>query len=265
MQNLSLAFIQTSLFWEDPEKNTAHFSQKIETLGEPADLIVLPEMFSTGFTMHPSRAAEPMEGATMRWMHETARRQHAVIAGSLVIEEGGSYYNRFVWMPPDGRYQCYDKKHLFSYAGENENYTSGSSRLVVELNGWKIMPQICYDLRFPVFSRNRWLPESGFDYDLLLYVANWPASRSHAWRVLLMARAIENMCYVAGVNRIGTDARDIAYSGDSAVIDPLGETLAGELPHADHVAVVSLPRCPLDSHRDRFRAWADWDGYYLKQ
>ena len=259
MQNLEVATIQTTLHWEDPARNLGHFSEKIHSIDKPVDLILLPEMFTSGFTKHPQGVAEPMHGPSMQWMHRHAAERQCVVAGSLVIEDQGRYYNRFVWMRPDGSCSHYDKKHLFSHAGEDENYVAGHSRVIVELKGWKVMLQVCYDIRFPVFSRNRYHADTGFDYDLLIYTANWPAARSHAWRVLLMARAIENMCYVVGVNRIGTDERDIAYTGDSAAVDSYGETLVGELPGMEHISVFTLPRCPLDSHREKFRVWKDWD------
>lgn len=261
MQNLTLAILQTNLEWEAPDVNRRHFDQKLAAIDTAVDLVVLPEMFSTGFTMNPQSIAEQMEGRTMAWMHKQADALQAVVTGSIVIEEAGRYYNRLIWMTPGGQYQFYDKKHLFSYAGEDAHYSAGREKLIVELKGWKMMPMICYDLRFPVWCRNRYSEGAGFDYDCILYVANWPASRSHAWRILLMARAIENLSYVVGVNRIGSDERGIDYSGDSAVIDPLGENLSNMLPHADQAEVVTLARCPLDSHRDRFRAWADWDGF----
>jgi omega-amidase len=265
MQDLKLAIVQTALFWEDPEANRSHFFEKLSGIREAVDVAVLPEMFSTGFTMNPQPVAEPMEGPTMTWMHSQAMSMNCVVTGSIVIEEQGRYYNRLIWMPPDGHYQWYDKKHLFSYAGEDKHYTPGSSKLVVKVKGWKLMPVICYDLRFPVWSKNHYHPDQGFDYDCILVVANWPASRSHAWRILLMARAIENLSYMVGVNRIGSDERGIGYSGDSAAIDPLGENLSAMLPNADQVEVVTLSRCTLDSHRERFRVWADWDDFTLSE
>ena len=212
MQNLKLAYIQTTLQWEEPGNNLKHFSQKISEIDELVDLIILPEMFTTGFTMHPQALAEPMMGPSMEWMAKHALERSCVVTGSLIIEAEGHYYNRLIWMPPDGRFQYYDKNHLFSYAGENEHYTRGQNKLIVKLKGWKIMPLICYDLRFPVWSRNRHIPGDGFSYDCLLYVANWPSARSHAWRILLMSRAIENLCYVVGVNRIGIDGRNIHFA-----------------------------------------------------
>ncbi len=261
MQNLKLALIQTSLFWELPAHNLEHFATKINDISETVDLIVLPEMFATGFTMNPQGVAMSMDGSGVEWMAKQAAERSCVVTGSLIIEEGGRYFNRLIWMQPDGRYSYYDKAHLFSYAGEGKHYTRGQDKLIVSLKGWKFMPLICYDLRFPVWSRNRHLEDQGFDYDCLLYVANWPASRSHAWRILLMARAIENMCYVVGVNRIGADGNDIDHSGDSVAIDPLGESLTSLLPNADKTEVVTLTSCLLNSHREKFRAWADWDTF----
>jgi omega-amidase len=259
MQHIKLALIQTELHWEGTDANLDHFSGKISEIPEAVDLIVLPEMFTTGFTMEPHGLAEKMDGRAIAWMARHASERSCVVTGSLVIEDGGRYYNRLIWMPPDGRLSFYDKVHLFSYAGEDKNYSRGDKRLIVSLKGWKIMPQICYDLRFPVWSRNRHVEGPDFDYDCLLNVANWPSSRSHAWRILLMARAIENMCYVVGVNRIGVDGRNIVYSGDSVVLDPLGESLSTLLPNADATEIVTLNPCLLSGHRDTFRAWKDWD------
>jgi omega-amidase len=261
MQNLKLALIQTVLHWEDPNANLDHFSGKIRALTEAVDLIVLPEMFTTGFTMEPRRVAERMDGQAIDWMAKQASEHTCVVVGSLVVEDGGQFYNRLIWMPPDGQFNYYDKVHLFSYAGEDKNYTRGNKKLIVNIKGWKFMPQVCYDLRFPVWGRNRNVEGEGFDYDCLLNVANWPSNRSHAWRILLMARAIENMGYVIGVNRIGVDGRDIIYSGDSVALDPLGESLSTMLPNADKTEIVTLNPCLLNSHRDKFRAWKDWDTF----
>jgi predicted amidohydrolase len=260
MQNLTLSLVQSDLFWEEPQKNLDMFSEKLAALDGPGDLIVLPEMFSTGFSMDARRVAEPFgEGPALDWMRRQASDKGSVLCGSIAVAEGGRFFNRFIWMPPDGRLQYYDKKHLFSHAGENGPYTPGRDKCIMTLKGWKILPMICYDLRFPMWSRNRHDPGKGFDYDILLYVANWPESRSHAWRVLLMGRAIENQCYVVGVNRVGVDGRGVSHSGDSAVIDPMGESLLATLPHQECTSTLTLPRCPLDSFRDQFRAWSDWD------
>jgi omega-amidase len=217
--NMKIALIQTDLYWESPEKNRNYFEQKIHEISEAVDLIVLPEMFSTGFTMNPSSVAETMQGETVEWMSLLARATKRAITGSLVIEENGEFYNRLLFVFPSGETKYYDKRHLFTLAGEDKVYTKGDQKLIVDYLGWKICPLICYDLRFPVFSRNT---ES---YDLLLYVANWPKIRTNAWDTLLKARAIENMCYSVGVNRIGLDYHGYEHIGHSQVIDFLGEYL----------------------------------------
>ncbi len=264
MQNLSVHLIQSPLYWEEIEKNLDMFSGKIREVKTSPDIIVLPEMFTTGFTQEPHDVAEPMEGRTMQWMQERAVEKQCVVAGSIVIREKGRHYNRLVWMPPEGDYQCYDKKHLFTFAGEDKQYTPGSGRLIVELKGWKVMPLICYDLRFPVWNRNSYQPDQGFAYDCILNVANWPGSRSHVWRILLMARALENQAYVIGLNRIGEDKNNIVYSGDSAVISPKGDNLSSIMPSREMAETVVMSRSELDSFRDKFRVWADWDNFRLE-
>jgi omega-amidase len=263
MQNLNVSIVQTTLFWEDPARNLEMFSEKLAAIEGTADLIVLPEMFTTGFSMNPLAAAEPMGGPALQWMQQTASARNAVICGSVAVKDQGKFYNRFYWVRPDGTFEQYDKKHLFTYAGENRDYIAGTKKLIVELKGWKIMPLICYDLRFPVWSRNRFRESEGFNYDVLLYVANWPATRSHAWRIMLMARAIENQAFVIGVNRLGVDENEITYSGDSAVISPRGENISHMMPNQEGIENVVLPRCQLDSFRDSFRPWADWDDFEL--
>ena len=214
---MKITLIQTSLSWEDAEANRNHFRNIIASINEDTDVIVLPEMFSTGFTMAPETVSEPMDGPTVTWMKKIASEGNCAVTGSVVISEGECYYNRLLFVLPDGQVKHYDKRHLFSLAGEDKAYTAGKERLVVEYKGWRICPLVCYDLRFPVFSRNT------EDYDLLLYVANWPAPRIFAWDTLLQARAIENMCYVAGVNRIGQDNNGHNYPGHSQVFDALGK------------------------------------------
>lgn len=218
MQDLKITIIQSDLAWEDKMRNMGIFSQLINA-GESADVILLPEMFTTGFSMHAEKLAEKMNGPSVEWMFHTAQKKNSVIAGSLIIEEEGKYYNRFIWMRPDGNYDTYDKRHLFSLGDEHNHYTPGNKKIIVELNGWRICPLICYDLRYPVWARNR------NDYDLLLYAANWPEKRIYAWKHLLIARAIENQAYVAGVNRIGTDGNNIYHSGNSLVLSAMGEIL----------------------------------------
>lgn len=264
MQNLTVTIVQSTLYWEDPARNLEMFGEKIASIQENTDMIVLPEMFTTGFTMNPQTAAEPVNGPALVWMKQMAASRNCVVCGSVAMEDGGKFYNRFFWVRPDGSFETYDKRHLFTYAGENKDYVCGSGKLIVELKGWKIMPLICYDIRFPVWSRNRYREGQGFDYDVLLYVASWPAPRSHAWRIMLMARAIENQSYVIGVNRLGADENKIQYTGDSAVINPLGENLSNFLPNQEGLETVVLPRCHLDGFRDSFRVWADWDDFQLR-
>lgn len=215
---LSVTLIQTDLYWEQPEKNIASLTKKIAALQSKTDLIVLPEMFTTGFSMEPANIAESMDGATVQWLRAMAAAYQAAIAGSVIIEDAGNYYNRFLLVHTNGVVDYYDKKHLFTLAGEHEIYTVGNELKTFELKGWKIRPMVCYDLRFPVWARNT------DNYDLLIYVANWPSPRKKAWDTLLQARAIENMCYTIGVNRIGKDANNMEYPGHSAVYDSLGAT-----------------------------------------
>ena len=221
MENLKVTLFQGYLFWENIDKNLQNISLRLSSIREKTDLIVLPEMFNTGFTMNAEALAEPMNGKTMLWMHKVAKEFDCVVTGSLIIRESGSFYNRLIWMRPDGKYQCYDKKHLFTLAKEHHTYTAGTKKLIVELKGWKICPVICYDLRFPVWLRNG----NGNIYDLLIVVANWPEKRALHWRTLLPARAVENQAYVIGVNRVGHDGNEIYHSGDSTCISPNGNVI----------------------------------------
>ncbi|QOD60082.1 amidohydrolase [Polaribacter haliotis] len=217
---LKIVGIQADLVWENPTKNIAFFEQEIEKLDPDVDLIVLPEMFTSGFTMNPKNVAEEMDGFTVSWMQKIASEKQTAICGSLVISDDNQFYNRFVFVYPSGEIETYDKRHSFTLAGEDKVYTSGSEKLIIEYKGWKICPLICYDLRFPVWARNT------DNYDLLLFMANWPVARIKAWDTLLKARAIENMCYVVGVNRTGKDANNYEYSGNSLIIDYLGEEIS---------------------------------------
>ncbi|RMF27217.1 MAG: amidohydrolase, partial [Bacteroidetes bacterium] len=216
MDKLAVTLVQCALVWEDPAANRQHIARLLPPPGS-TDLVVLPEMFSSGFTMNARAVAEGMDGPTIQWMRQQAQRLDAALTGSLVIRDGEAFFNRLIWMFPDGRLEHYDKRHLFTLADEHRTYTPGRRRLLVEFKGWKILPLICYDLRFPVWSRNT------KDYDLLLYVANWPIMRAQAWKQLLIARAIENLCYTAGVNRVGRDGKDIPYSGDTMLVDYAGQ------------------------------------------
>lgn len=232
-ESLIITMIQSNLIWEDKTANLSNFEKKIKGHNSKMEVVILPEMFSTGFSMKPSLHAESMDGESVQWMKRVAAENRIIIAGSLIIKEGNDYFNRFVWMLPNGDLGYYDKRHLFAYAGEDEQYKSGSKRLIASVKGWKINLQVCYDLRFPVWARQV-VPitenESYPEYDVLVYVANWPEKRVHAWKTLLQARAIENQCYVVGVNRVGSDANGNHYTGDSMVVDALGKPLvhAGE-------------------------------------
>jgi len=220
MDNLKITIFQGYLFWENTDKNLQNISLRLSAIREKTDLIILPEMFSTGFTMNAEKLAEPMNGKTMQWMHKTAKQYDCVVTGSLIIKEDGKYYNRLIWMRTDGTHEHYDKRHLFALGKEHDTYTAGDKKLIVELNGWKICPVICYDLRFPV-----WLRNVDAEYDLLIVVANWPERRALHWRSLIPARAIENQAYVIGVNRVGHDGNEVYHSGDSNCIDPNGKVI----------------------------------------
>ncbi|MEX0813299.1 MAG: amidohydrolase [Chitinophagales bacterium] len=255
MEDLRIALIQSDLVWEDKAANFKQLAELIETTENP-DLIILPEMFSTGFSMNAQKMAEPENGQGLQWMQERAKKTKAVVCGSLIIEDGGKYYNRLFWVKPNGDFEKYDKRHLFTYAGEEKTYSAGKEKLITELKGWKICPQVCYDLRFPAWNRNQ------EDYDLLFFIANWPARRTYAWRHLLIARAIENMAYTIGVNRIGEDKKGVYHSGNSIVLDPLGEILWEE---ADKQAVktINLSKGKLIESRERFGFLRDRDEFEI--
>lgn len=256
MNQLTVTLIQTELVWESPEENRSHFDHLLNT-GLDTDLIVLPEMFSTGFSMDSATLAESMDGPTVNWMRNKAALLGATLCGSLIIEDGDRYFNRFLWVRADGIIQHYDKRHLFRMSTENNHYSAGNEKLVVELQGFRICPQICYDLRFPVWSRN------DGEVDLLLYVANWPQVRREHWIALLKARAIENLCYVVGVNRIGTDGNGISYSGDSLAWDYNGVSLL-EMASATDIASVTLDKNALAEYRNQFPAYLDADKYTIE-
>jgi predicted amidohydrolase len=254
---MKIALVQTSLAWENPIENRSHLAQKITGFMEEVDLIVLPEMFSSGFTMNPKQVAETMRGDTVAWLQHLAKAKNCAITGSLVIEESGNYYNRLVFIFPNGDIKKYDKRHLFSLAGEDKFYTAGKDKLIVVYKGYKICPLVCYDLRFPVFSRNV------EDYDVLLYVANWPKVRINAWDILLKARAVENMCYTIGVNRIGKDTNHNEYVGHSQVVDFLGNYLL-EPQEADAVFIVELNKSNLLETRKKLGFLGDKDDFEIR-
>ncbi len=257
---LRVSMIQAELAWQDPAANRTALARHFRGLQGHTDLIVLPEMFSTGFTMEASALAETMDGPTVDWMREESAAVGCAITGSLIVRDGAGadarHYNRLLFAKPDGTLAHYDKRHLFRMAREQEHYAAGRERLVVQFKGWRICPMVCYDLRFPVWSRNRG------DYDVLIYVANWPARRRSAWSVLLRARAIENLCYVVGVNRVGRDGNGASYAGDSAALDFLGQSLGGDHGGA-FVETVTLDREALERWRQKFPAHLDADKFEL--
>jgi predicted amidohydrolase len=259
MNDLKITIIQSNLDWENIDKNLEMFSSKINSIVEPTDLIVLPEMFTTGFSMQPEKLADTMDGRTVQWMKKQATNKNCVITGSFICVENGNYYNRLIWMKPDGSFSVYDKRHLFSMANEHKHYTAGNKKMTEEINGWKICPLICYDLRFPVWSRNT----NADKYDVLIYVANWPERRNHPWKTLLLARAIENQCYVVGVNRIGNDGNEIYHSGDSAVINFKGEIISKTPAHDESVETITLQHNDLEEFRTQFPVLNDADGFHL--
>jgi omega-amidase len=256
--DLKITMIQTPLFWEDKKKNLEMLEEKINAAGK-TDLIILPEMYSTGFTMNAKSLAETLSGSTIEWMSLLANKNKCVITGSIIIEENGKYYNRLIWMRPDG-HDYYDKRHLFRLAKEEKTYTPGDKQMIMEINDWKILPLVCYDLRFPVWSRRT----STMDYDLLIYVANWPERRIHAWKQLLPARAIENQCYVAGVNRIGYDGNEVFHTGDSVILDYKGEKLSNTQPSEESTESIILHKKELQEFRQQFPFEWDADEFELK-
>jgi predicted amidohydrolase len=255
--HLRVTIIQCDLAWQDPATNRARLAGHFRGLLGRTDLVVLPEMFPTGFSMDAEALAEDMDGPTVGWLREEAAALGCAITGSLIVRDGGYCYNRLVWARPDGSLAYYDKRHLFRMAGEHEHFAAGSRRLVVDLKGWRICPMVCYDLRFPVWSRSRG------DYDALLYVANWPARRRLAWQSLLRARAIENLACVVGVNRIGRDGNGVTYAGDSVVLDHLGQPLGSE-GDGDRVETAVLDLESLQAWRRSFPAHLDADDFDLR-
>ncbi len=256
-KKLKVALVQTNLVWQNPEQNKINISNKIDALSENMDLIILPEMFTTGFTMNPYDFAETMDGEVILWLKSVAKTKNTAITGSLIIKENGKYYNRLVFVFPSGEIQIYDKRHTFTFAGEDKVFTAGNNKLIVDYKGWKICPLICYDLRFPVWARNV------ENYDVLLYLANWPKPRINAWNTLLKARAIENMCYCVGVNRVGVDSRGNTYTGNSAVYDSLGEKLSTIKPDIEATEIVVLNKDLLIKNRHEFQFLNDRDDFKL--
>jgi predicted amidohydrolase len=263
-KNLRITLVQSSLHWEQPIKNLNQFSKHLSALKRnETDLIVLPEMFNTGFSMNASMLAEKPRGLTMQWMAEVARAINSAICGSLIIIEKNKFYNRFIWMNVDGTYEQYDKRHLFRMGKENGVFTAGTESVLINHKGWNICPLVCYDLRFPVWSRNQLDTKGNADFDLLLYVANWPSIRSYAWNQLLIARAIENQCYVAAVNRVGQDGKGIDHHGDSVILDPFGKPISKLKRNKKGIETVELPYKELAKFREVFPVMRDADKFKI--
>lgn len=262
MEPLRIGLVQSELAWEDPIANRSHFESLLLPQAGKLDMVVLPEMFTTGFTMDPRGKGERTHGPTAAWMQSLASRTGATLLGSLIVEEAGQFYNRLLAVDATGIRLTYDKRHLFRMAGEDEQYRAGTEKPVLTIRGWKVCPLICYDLRFPVWSRNRSDAQGQAAYDILLYVANWPEKRIAHWSALLKARAIENQAYCLGVNRVGEDGNGIAYSGDSAIINYVGEVLA-TCTGKPALLTATLDKEALVHYRERFPAWQDADGFRL--
>ncbi len=254
---LSITFLQLDLSWESPLDNRLKIDSLLDAYKPDTELIVLPEMFSTGFTMNSARLAETTNGETINWLRNNARKWNTAFTGSIIVKENAGFFNRLIWMTPDGKFQFYDKKHLFRMGEEHQAFAAGSEKLIVNYKGWRFRPLICYDLRFPVWSRNR------NDYDVLIYVANWPESRREVWKALLIARALENQCYVLGVNRIGVDANAISYSGDSMLIDSRGKIISATKPYEESLETVKISLNELNEFREKFPVHLDADEFSM--
>ncbi len=253
MRDLKVTLIQAELFWEDIESNLFQLDNKIEGIKENTDLIILPEMFTTGFSMNAENLAQDMQGSSVEWLQEKSRQKSVDIVGSIIVKEGSKYFNRLLWAKPEGGLFVYDKRHLFRMLGEEKVYSAGDKNITVELHGWRISPFICYDLRFPGWTRN-----FGNRFDAAIFIANWPENRSFHWKSLLQARAIENQCYVIGVNRVGIDGNGQSYSGDSSIIDPLGKVLF-QHSNQECIYTAELSYLFLQEYRESFPVWMDAD------
>lgn len=264
IEPLIVSIVQAPLAWADKTANLSYFTRELDILKNSTDLIVLPEMFATGFVTDLSEVSEPMGGQVMQWMKEMAAGLGSVITGSIAINENEAILNRLIWMRPDGSYEHYDKRHLFRMGNEHLKLTQGSKPLIVELKGWKIKPLVCYDLRFPVWSKNR-LINDVYEYDMLIYVANWPASRCFAWQTLLAARAIENQAFCIGVNRIGEDGKGIPHRGASVILDFKGKLINSCEDNKAEIATSTLDYASLQHFRDQFKVALDWDEFSISE
>jgi predicted amidohydrolase len=262
MQDLKICVIQSDLVWENVPANLEAFDAKLLQINEDVDLIVLPEVFNTGFPVDPEKFAETINGSSVNWMRKKAKLYNAVVTGSLLVNENGKFYNTLIWMQANGEFQTYSKRHVFHLGDEADTINPGTKQLVCSLNEWNIKPLICYDLRFPVWSKNTFA-NNKFEYDVLIYVANWPASRSYPWKQLLIARALENQSYVIGVNRIGKDEVGNAYSGDTMIIDPKGQIIANVKPNKEASIVFSLSAKMITDFRNKFNVGYDWDRFEI--
>lgn len=260
---LHISLLQTSLHWEDKPANLEMLEKKIMSIRDKTEIVVLPEMFSTGFSMNPSGLAETMEEETITWMKKVAAEKKIILTGSMIARENDHFYNRLIWMLPTGEFGTYDKRHLFGYANEDQFYQRGERRFIASVKGWKVNLLVCYDLRFPIWSRQSPAIKPTAEYDVLIYVANWPEKRNHAWKTLLQARAIENQCYVIGVNRVGNDGNGIYHSGDSMVVDPLGEILYTKA-HEEDIFTIALDRQHLEDIRSRLPFLKDADDFLIE-
>ncbi len=275
MSSLTFTLIQTQLFWEDRQANLSMLEEKIKGIAEKTEVVVLPEMFSTGFSMQPEKFAETMDGEAVAWMKRISAERKVILTGSLMMKEDNDYYNRLIWMLPNGQWGVYDKRHLFANTGEDKHFKAGHKRLIASVKGWKINLQICYDLRFPVWARQSHLSAgkqndeatsadhtNSMEYDALIYVANWPEPRNHAWKTLLQARAIENQCFAIGVNRVGNDGNGMYHSGDSMLVDPMGKVVYHKANDED-VATITIQKQELDDVRTRFPFYKDSDPFII--
>ncbi len=263
MQDLRITIIQSDLFWENKEKNINSFQTKLQGI-KNSDIIILPEMFNTAFSMKPELFAETMKDGTIGWMKETAHRKQSVVVGSLMIKENENYYNRLMWVNPDGSFDYYDKRHLFRMGNEQEHFSAGQRNKIVDFMGWKFKLLVCYDLRFPVWAKNNY-KNGNYDFDCLIYVANWPAARTHHWKALLKARAIENQSYVIGVNRIGEDGKGTKHCGDSMIFDPKGDSLLEFPENTEASETINLSYSELQNLRNKFTVGLDWDDFEIEK
>ncbi len=262
MQDLKIALIQSDLVWENARANLNHFDRLLNEIKEKIDLILLPEVFNTGFPVDPEKFAETTDGPTMKWLKEKSNQLNCTIAGSILLKKAAGYFNTLISMNSDGTYDQYSKRHVFHLGDEADTITPGNKRIIIKLKNWKIRPMVCYDLRFPVWSKNTYSNET-FEYDLLFYVANWPASRAYPWKQMLISRAIENQAYVIGVNRIGKDGVGNDYSGDSMLIDPKGQILKTLKPNQEEIAIVKISYKSLIDFRNKFNVGPDWDQFTI--